>query len=55
VPEVKLGDYVIVHVGFAISIVDEEEAQQVFSYLRQIEELAQSESPPREPLGTESG
>jgi hydrogenase expression/formation protein HypC len=30
VPEVKVGDYVIVHAGFALSIVDEAEAQQVF-------------------------
>ncbi len=33
-PEVKVGDYVIVHVGFAISKVDEEEALQVFEYLK---------------------
>jgi len=39
VPEVKLGDYVIVHVGFAISIVDEEEAKSVFDYLKQIGDL----------------
>ncbi len=35
VPEVKPGDYVIVHVGFAISIVDEEQAQAVFEFLRE--------------------
>ena len=34
VPEAQLGDYVIVHVGFALSRVDEAEAQQVFEYLR---------------------
>ena len=39
VPEAQVGDYVIVHVGFAISRVDEEEAQQVFGYLREMEEL----------------
>lgn len=39
VPEAKVGDYVIVHVGFAISRLDEEEAQQVFEYLRQMDEL----------------
>ena len=37
VPDVVVGDYVIVHVGFALSKVDEEEAQQVFHYLRQME------------------
>ena len=43
VPEVQLGDYVIVHVGFAISVVDEEEAMQVFEYLKEMEELAELE------------
>jgi hydrogenase expression/formation protein HypC len=41
VPEAQLGDYVIVHVGFALSRVDEAEAQQVFEYLRQMEELSE--------------
>jgi hydrogenase expression/formation protein HypC len=39
VPEVEVGKYVLVHVGFALSVVDEEEAQQVFSFLRQMREL----------------
>jgi hydrogenase expression/formation protein HypC len=39
VPEAKPLDYVIVHVGFALSVVDEEEARQVFSFLRQMNEL----------------
>ena len=39
VPEAKEGDYVLVHVGVAISIVDEEEAQKTFDYLREIGEL----------------
>lgn len=39
VPEANIGDYVIVHVGFAISRVDESEAQRVFSYLEQMGEL----------------
>jgi hydrogenase expression/formation protein HypC len=37
-PEAQVGDYVIVHVGFAISRVDEAEAQEIFSYLQQIGE-----------------
>ena len=41
VPEVKVGDYVIVHVGFALSRVDEAEANQVFEYLREMEELSE--------------
>ena len=43
VPEAKIGDYVLVHVGFAISTIDEAEAQEVFEYLRQIGELAELE------------
>ena len=43
VPEVKVGDYVIVHVGFALSRVDEEEAHKVFGYLKEMEELAELE------------
>jgi hydrogenase expression/formation protein HypC len=34
VPEAQVGDYVIVHVGFALSRLDEDEAQKVFEYLR---------------------
>ncbi len=41
VPEAVVGDYVIVHVGFAISRVDEAEARQVFAYLRQMEDLSE--------------
>jgi len=39
VPEAREGEYVIVHVGFAISVVDEEEALRTFAYLRQMGEL----------------
>jgi hydrogenase expression/formation protein HypC len=39
VPEVIVGDYVIVHVGFALSKVDEAEAQKVFEYLKLMDEL----------------
>ena len=41
VPEAKIGDYVIVHAGLAISILDEEEAARTLDYLQQIEELGQ--------------
>ena len=43
VPEAAVGDYVIVHVGFAISTLSEEEATQVFEYLRQMDELEEAE------------
>ncbi len=39
VPQAKPGDYVLVHVGVAISIVDEQEALETFEYIKQIGEL----------------
>ena len=45
VPEAKPGDFVLVHVGFAISTVDEAEAREVFEYLRQMGDLAELEEP----------
>ncbi len=39
VPEAKIGDYVLVHVGSAISIVDEKEAKATMDILRQMDEL----------------
>ena len=49
VPEAGIGDYVIVHAGFALSRVDPEEAAKVFEYLREMEELAElAEGPARE-------
>ena len=39
VPEANVGDYVVVHVGVALSKVDEEEARTVFEYLRSLGEL----------------
>jgi hydrogenase expression/formation protein HypC len=35
-PEAEIGKYVLVHVGFAISVIDEEEAKRVFQYLEQM-------------------
>lgn len=43
VPEANVGDYVIVHAGFALSRIDEAEAQQVFSYLREIAAIDEAE------------
>lgn len=40
-PEVQAGDFVLVHVGFAISRIDEEEARRTFQYLKQIGALAE--------------
>lgn len=44
VPEAAVGDYVLVHVGFAIAVIDEAEAERVFEHLRAIGELAEGVS-----------
>jgi hydrogenase expression/formation protein HypC len=41
VSEAKIGDYVLVHVGFALTVVDENEATKVFTYLKEMDELAE--------------
>lgn len=41
VPAARVGDYVLVHVGVAISVVDEQEANKTFEYIRQIGELSE--------------
>ena len=43
VPDANEGDYVLVHVGVAISIVNEEEAKKTFEYLREAGELDELE------------
>ena len=45
VPDVQVGDYVVVHVGFAIAKVDEAEAQAVFDYLKNMGELDELQIP----------
>ena len=42
-PEAQVGDYVLVHVGFAISRIDQAEAEEIFSYLNEIEEIEEKE------------
>jgi hydrogenase expression/formation protein HypC len=44
-PEVEVGEYVVVHVGFAISKIDEEEARRVFGYLREMGDLEGVDQP----------
>ncbi len=44
-PEVKLGDYTIIHVGFGLSILDEQEAMETMELLRQIEAVGELETP----------
>jgi hydrogenase expression/formation protein HypC len=49
-PEVVPGDFVVVHVGFAISRVDEAEAQAVFRFLEQMQELDELQTPGVDPV-----
>lgn len=44
VPEAQMGEYLIVHAGFAISVLDEEEALKTLEYLKQIGELDLAEA-----------
>ena len=51
VPDAAVGDYVIVHVGFALQKVDEAEAQRVFEYLRSMDQLDELEASSHEVPG----
>ena len=42
-PEAEVGDYVLVHVGFAIAVIDQQEAARVFELLQQIDEPASAQ------------
>ncbi len=42
-PNSKIGEYVLVHVGFAISAVDEEEAARTYQYLSEMDQLSELE------------
>ena len=46
VPEVTPGEYVLVHVGFALSRLDEKEAGQVFAFLEEMNQLDELKVPP---------
>lgn len=43
VPEADVGDYVLVHAGFAISVLDEDDAQQTYDLLREIDACAEDD------------
>jgi hydrogenase expression/formation protein HypC len=45
VPETEVGEYVLVHVGFAISRIDEAEAERTYQVLRELDQLTELESP----------
>ena len=44
-PEAKVGDYVLVHVGFAISTVDAEEAARTYELLEEMDQLTELDAP----------
>ncbi len=41
VPEAQIGDYTVIHVGFAISLLSEEEAQKTLEMLREITDIGE--------------
>ena len=45
VPEVRIGDYVLVHVGFALNTIDEAEARRVFEFLEEMNQLDELQAP----------
>ena len=45
VPEVRPDEYVLVHVGFALSRIDEDEARRVFELLEQMDQLDELQEP----------
>jgi len=58
VPEAEIGDWVLVHAGYALTALDEDEAQETWDYLRQagldeiMDELSNPEFPPVGPVET---
>jgi len=55
VPQTKLGDYVLVHVGFAISTVDEAEARRTYELLEQMDQLSELDTPPVDEVSDKRG
>ena len=51
-PEARAGDYVLVHVGFALDIVNEAEAEQTYQALRNMNQLDELNDPQPEPQST---
>ena len=44
-PEIKIGDYTLIHVGFGLSIIDEEEANETLDLLNQIASMPEEDVP----------
>jgi len=48
-PDVRVGDYVVVHSGFAINVLDEHEAEETLKLLRELDEFTAAMDSPRQP------
>lgn len=55
VPDTQVGEYVLVHVGFAISKLDEAEAHRTYELLKEMDQLTELEAPVVEETGARSG
>jgi hydrogenase expression/formation protein HypC len=53
VPDTHIGEYVLVHVGFAISKIDEEEAARTYQMLEELDQLTELQAPVVDELGQE--
>ncbi len=54
VPQAKVGDHAIVHAGFALDLIDEERAREIFTTLAELDPALVTE-PPRQPAVTDPG
>jgi hydrogenase expression/formation protein HypC len=54
-PEAKVHDYVLVHVGFALSTVDQEEAARTYQLLQELKQLGELDTPDIDPATTVVG
>jgi hydrogenase expression/formation protein HypC len=52
-PEIVPGDYVLVHVGFALSKVDPEEAARTYQILKEMDQLSELDTPEAEPYAAQ--
>ena len=52
-PDIRCGDYVLVHVGFALSKVNEEEARRTYEALQELKQLGELDTPEVDPWSTE--
>jgi hydrogenase expression/formation protein HypC len=48
-PDVRVGDYVVVHSGFAINVLDEQEAEETLKLLRELDEFTATLDRPNQP------